>query len=295
MSSPPGDFPVCPSPKLVGRDRDGSPTRYRSSSLDSDTATAARRSPTLSRAYNLMDPDARERQRTLDVDMAIHLSRARQNSVSLSPDASPLKLREHDDREPETCTHHEETTFPNLFFQEEQEMEIARGEMPRQVHIGDPYRSVLMPDDLRQHSDMTHHLVHNHEPHIFGSLHSVAHHIDGALPLYQPPALIGRQTFNFAAMENFAMTEKTRLGLASSPIDERLQHMRVRKSSKVYANDEVGSSGGSTNDFCLPATHAARERKLSQSIALPRRHGGGKMALFEGIPGAPPASLAAGL
>jgi magnesium transporter len=242
-----------------------------------------------------MDPDARERQRTLDVDMAIHLSRARQKSVSVSPEASPLKLREHDDHEPEIHPHHEESTFPSLFLQEEREMEIARGEMPRQVHIDDPYRGMLIPHDLRQDLGMTHHLAQNHEPHFFAGLHSAAHHIDGVLPLYQPPALLGRQTYNFAAMEDFAMAEKTRLGLATSAIDERLQYLRVRKPSQLYANDEVGSSVGTANDFRLPATHIMRERKLSQSNALPRRHGGGKMALFEGIPGAPPASLAAGL
>jgi magnesium transporter len=92
------------------------------------------------------------------------------------------------------------------------------------------------------------------------------------------------------------VTEKTRLGLASSGPDERPQHLRIRKPSHASAIGEVGSSGGSgTTDFHLPTPHAMRERKLSQSNALPRRHGGGKMALFEGIPGAPPASLAAGL
>jgi magnesium transporter len=113
------------------------------------------------------------------------------------------------------------------------------------------------------------------------------------LPLYQPPTLLGRPTFNFDAMEDFAVAEKTRLGLGSSPIDEPLQQLRVRKPSQMYPIDEVGSSGGSTTEFRLPAHHVMRERKLSQSNAVPRRHGGGKMALFEGIPGAQPASVAA--
>ena len=236
-----------------------------------------------------MDPDARERQRTLDVDMAIHLSRARHGSVSISPEASPIKIREHIEHEPETHPHHEESTFPNLFLQEERELEIARGEIPPQVHVDDPYR----PNDLRQDLGMTHHLAPNHEPHLLGSLHNVLQ-FDGSLPLYQPPALLSRQTFNFGVMETFATAEKVRLGLASSPADERSQHLRVRKPSQVGTIDEVGSSGGNVTDFRLPAHHNQRERKLSQSNALPRRHGGGKMALFEGIPGAPPASLAAG-
>jgi len=56
---------------------DGSPTRYVSLSLDNDAEVTARRSPSMSRAFDPMDPDADERQRTLDVDMALHLSRAR--------------------------------------------------------------------------------------------------------------------------------------------------------------------------------------------------------------------------
>jgi magnesium transporter len=107
--------------------------------------------------------------------------------------------------------------------------------------------------------------------------------------------MLSRVTFNFQVMEDFAVAEKTRLGLANT-VDERFQHLRMRKPSQASAIAEVGSSGGSgTTDFRLPTPHALRERKLSQSNALPRRHGGGKMALFEGIPGAPPASLAAGL
>jgi magnesium transporter len=242
-----------------------------------------------------MDPDARERQRTLDVDMAIHLSRARQGSVSISPEASPIKVREHNELEPETHPHHEESTFPTLFLQEERELEIARGEIPPRVHVDDPYRAAITPDELRQDLGMTHHLAPNHEPHhLLGSFHNNAHQFDGSLPLYQPPALLGRQTFNFGVMETFATAEKVRLGLVGSPSDGRSQHLRVRKPSQVGMIDEVGSSGGDVTDFRLPAHHNLRERKLSQSNALPRRYGGGKMALFEGLPGAPPASLAAG-
>lgn len=252
---------------------------------------------TLSRSYNPTDPDARERQRTLDVDLAMHLSRARHGSVSVSPEASPVAMREHDDREPEIHhPHHEESSFPTLFLQEEREMEIARGELPRQLHIDDPYQGRLTPNDLRQDIDMTHHLAGRHEPHLLAHLHNVPHQFDGTLPLYQPPAMLSRVAFNYQAMEDFAVAEKTRLGLSNSVPDERFYHLRMRKPSQASAIGEVGSSGGSgTTDFRLPTPHAMRERKLSQSNALPRRHGGGKMALFEGIPGAPPASLAAGL
>jgi magnesium transporter len=97
-------------------------------------------------------------------------------------------------------------------------------------------------------------------------------------------------------MEDFVVAEKSRLGLANGRPDDRFQHLRMRRPSQASPIGEGASGGGSgITDFRLPTPHNLRERKLSQSNALPRRHGGGKMALFEGIPGAPPASLAAGL
>ncbi|KAI9453484.1 hypothetical protein BJY52DRAFT_1398511, partial [Lactarius psammicola] len=142
--------------------------------------------PNYSRLFNPIDPDARERQRTLDVDTALHLSRARQGSVSVSPVTSPLAIREHNDPEPDTHRHHEGSTFPTLSPQEERELEIARGGTPRQTRSDGPYRRALTPEDLRLGLDMEHHLAQNHEPHLLGSLGSTEHTFDGALPLYQP-------------------------------------------------------------------------------------------------------------
>jgi len=141
-----------------------------------------------------------------------------------------------------------------------------------------------------------HRLSQNHEfHHLLGTtLGSTGHHYDGMLPLYQPSAIHGRQTFDFEAMEDFAKAEKKRLGLMNSPADERPQVLRTRKPSQVTVSGDVGFSGGSGTEFRLPAPRNVRERKLSQRNALPRRHGGGKMALFEGLPGAPPASLLTG-
>ncbi|KAH9045064.1 hypothetical protein EDB84DRAFT_1246955, partial [Lactarius hengduanensis] len=73
------------SPRSVHSGHDSSPTRYRSSSRDSDAEVTARRSPTISHHFNPMNPDARERQRTLDVDIALYLSRARQHGTPLGP------------------------------------------------------------------------------------------------------------------------------------------------------------------------------------------------------------------
>ena len=82
-------------------------TRYRSSSLESDAEVTARRSPTISRAFNPIDPNARERQRTLEVGVALHLSRACHGSVSVFPFTSPLTIRELNEPEPNGHLHHE--------------------------------------------------------------------------------------------------------------------------------------------------------------------------------------------
>ncbi|KAI0265969.1 hypothetical protein BC834DRAFT_824319, partial [Gloeopeniophorella convolvens] len=170
MSFPPTDGPLSTSPRSIHGDHDGSPTRFRSPSVDSDANVAVRRSPTLSRSFNPMDPDARERQRTLDVDMAMHLSRARRESISVSPVASPLTIREHDARGPEAHVHHEDATFPGFSLQEEQELSIARGEILHQPNHSEAYQRTPTPDDLRLNMDMGHHLAQTHDTALLGTL-----------------------------------------------------------------------------------------------------------------------------
>ncbi|KAI0265970.1 hypothetical protein BC834DRAFT_924182 [Gloeopeniophorella convolvens] len=94
-------------------------------------------------------------------------------------------------------------------------------------------------------------------------------------------------------MEEFARAEKARLGIPTSPTDER-PNLRARRSLQAGFNGDAGP-GPSGTDFRLPAPRGLRERKLSQSNTAPRRQTGGKMALFEGAPGAPPPSLAGGI
>ncbi|KAH9054804.1 hypothetical protein EDB87DRAFT_1767499, partial [Lactarius vividus] len=104
------------SPRSVHSGHDSSPTQYHSSSRDGDAEVTARRSPTISRPFNPIDPDAGERQPTLDVDMALHLSHAHQGSVSVSPVASPLRLSDPVLLPPRQTWH---TTWPkptNLAF-----------------------------------------------------------------------------------------------------------------------------------------------------------------------------------
>ncbi|KAI0043732.1 cora-domain-containing protein [Auriscalpium vulgare] len=295
MSSPPTDpIVLSSSPISIRGDRDSSPVRFRSQSVDSDRVSHARHSPTRTRTFNPNDPDARERQRALDVDMAMQLSLARRESVSVSPTTS----RPHDLPEPLDGAGIGAGAgvglFPTFSLREERELELARGEPPRHApdealhSVDHVYPGTPTPEEINLP-----HLSQGHDPDLLVSLPPV-HHSDAALPMYQyqAPALHEHQVFDFTRMEDFAREEKKRLGL-NSPTDVRQPHLRKRV-SQPDGDAEPGPST-STPEFMLPAPRAPRERKLSQSNAAPRRQGGGKMALFEGgLPGAPPPSLSRG-
>ncbi|KAI9430274.1 hypothetical protein H4582DRAFT_2214377 [Lactarius indigo] len=107
----------------------------------------------------------------------------------------------------------------------------------------------------------------------------------------QPSAIHNQHSFNFETMESFAKAEKKRLGLLNSLSGECPHVLRTRKPSQANVSGEVGSSSDNGTDFWLLAPHTMLERKLSQSNPRPRRHGGGSVALFRGLPGVLPASL----
>ncbi|ETW77015.1 hypothetical protein HETIRDRAFT_454434 [Heterobasidion irregulare TC 32-1] len=116
----PQDIPnASSSPRSLIADRDGSPTRCRNASVDGDRASHVRYSPTLTRGYNPLDPDVRERQRTLDVDMALYLSLARRESISASPVATALSPRDRGHDEPRPQAPDTSAVFPGLSLHEE--------------------------------------------------------------------------------------------------------------------------------------------------------------------------------
>lgn len=80
MNSPPKEGSALPSSQAV---RTSSPVRRR----DSSAVNEPRLSPTLIRSADPNDPQAMERQRTMDEDMAMHLSRARREPTSPKDDA----------------------------------------------------------------------------------------------------------------------------------------------------------------------------------------------------------------
>src|ERR1700730_3096104 len=95
MSSAFDDFVLSSSPTSIS---DISPFRRRETLNQNDeddvaTSLRPRPSPVIVHSYDLDDPEVRERQRTMDVDMAINLSRVRRESMSVAPSTSPFDLQ----------------------------------------------------------------------------------------------------------------------------------------------------------------------------------------------------------
>lgn len=238
MASPPRDPSIHPStsPRAISiPGRDGSPIhRRRSSSQASETEpTRPRLSPTLARSLNPNDPEFRERQRTLDLDMAAHLSRARQNSVSISPVISPFHTLPTTVTEPAALAG--AGALPPFSEGEEREFEAARiggnGSAAPTVDIDSKsdFHFSRSNQDLAQLP----HLSAGHDPELLFSgrrvdaedrtpmqhpMHSGAGvHDEGGEPFL--PSYAPQQTyesgFHFGPMEQFASEEKRRLGLES--------------------------------------------------------------------------------
>ncbi|KAF9450965.1 cora-domain-containing protein [Macrolepiota fuliginosa MF-IS2] len=296
MTSPPHDTVVLSSSPISIRG--GSPTRRRSGSPDdlSDITSRARHSPTRARS---IDPnEVRERQRTMDVDMAMQLSRARRETLHISSPVAPY-----------------ESTLPHLQPSPEHVFPSISVLSPHAEHdteaIPDMVAGDTVDEDtlapLRQPSITN--LQHIHQAHDPNLLVSLAQSTSPngneepsvsnfGLPTYQ--ANISRSTFDFSKMEEFAVEEKQRLGL-TSPTAVRPSASFIRgKAVATEVSPPIPGQDGQQEEG-LPdsgSQRALRHRKLSTSNPNPRIHRkgiGGKMALFENNSGEPPASLSARL
>ncbi|KAL4255589.1 CorA metal ion transporter (MIT) family protein [Pleurotus pulmonarius] len=237
-----------------------------------------RHSPTLARSFDPTDPQALERQRTMDVDMAMQLSRARRETVTMpvSPvvSSSPEQLY---------------ASISALSENERRDLDVARGS----VKEGDGANEVmdgardddetLHPGLHRQSSFLSQqHLHQTQDPSLLVSLNNdVQAGEDPAastygLPTYQanaPPS-----AFDFGLMEEFATKEKTDLGISSPTARFNLDSLRTDRGD---ASAPALGEGSSSPQSILKS---ARQRRLSQSTPAPRTHRkgvGGKMALFE--------------
>ena len=140
------------------------------------------------------------------VDMAIHLSRARSNTVvGNTPEAiSPSPPRP-------TIGLDDDQHFPGLSRQEEQDLHLARcvgaqgdmDEQPGHFHAGPGPEMHL------------NHLSVGHEPTLLVSLQGQEQDDTGGLPMYQSHIPVEQPIFDFSALESFGREEKTRLGISS--------------------------------------------------------------------------------
>ena len=223
----------------------------------SNASDHVRRSPTLARSF---DPDARERQRTMDVDMALQLSRARRETISISPEISPMPEGVRED-----------------------------AEVNRVDHL------VINDYELSRDSsgiDLAMHLSQNHDPSLVAHPQAANQSMNAeptfGLPTYQ--ANVSYAAFDFSALEEFAIGEKASLGLPTSPTKFSIEPFRSPHPplpsptpAPEISNEQAESFMDQAENSPRPGT-SGRHRTLSQSHPHPRTHRkgiGGKMALFE--------------
>jgi magnesium transporter len=315
---------------IPGRNRSQSPIHIRKNESPSEDVTVrARQSPTLGRSYNTQDElDSRERQRTLDVDMALQLSRARQNSVSLvspavvSPFHNPLTSSHGQLEHPPMAEH-----LPAFSEGEEREFEAARasglGSAPPTMdgmHDAEPSEfgfptdnSAVLNDSNEEARDAD--LLYTSAAAAETQDHRPKVPLAGREPFLPPmyQAAYG-SNFDFGQMEDYARDEKRRLGLdtpmsppavlrwldtPTAPLRQN-GHAAGPSSSRQALNGDDGETnsviGTDIGDGPVAGPSRIRQRKISQSAAVPRagRGPGKKTALFEGVAGAPPPSLVPG-
>ena len=268
MSSPARDVTVVSSsPASI---HSGSPVRRRSISPGdlADLSSKAPHHSPVSRTFDPNDPHVRERQRTMDVDMAMQLSLARRDTILSSPVSALTAIPN------QTAADH---AFSTSTIQEED--------------IIPDFEHIEPNDDLAQPSLSI-------DPHPVNNTEDVAASNFG-LPTYQANGSLSN--FDFTRMEEFATAEKVSLGL-NTPINAKL-FLRGRPKSTLDSSTPMVSTETSGDATVVPDQTSQtedgpssgqlplRQRKLSQSNPYPRSHRkgiGGKMALFENTSHNPP-------
>ncbi len=295
MTTPPHDGAVLTSSPISIRGN--SPARRRSGSSEdfNDLSSRARHSPTRVRSsFDPNDPQVRERQRTMDVDMAMQLSRARRETLHMSPTtpATPYDPTHPLPHPPQPPLEH---GFPGLSVLPPHPEHEAE-EVP-EMSLDDIVSDETSIPRHQPSIDNLQHLNQTHDPSLLVSLaqsgpplpnedRSVLNY---GLPTYQANAT--HSSFDFSRMEEFAVTEKQRLGLASPTVTRFTSGaFRGRASTTEASAPAPGEDAQPESGPSEPTLQRLRHRKLSTSNPNPRhRKGiGGKMALFESTSGEAP-------
>ncbi|KAI6094131.1 hypothetical protein EV401DRAFT_2216657 [Pisolithus croceorrhizus] len=268
MSSP-RDIPVLSSSPISVR---GSPIarRRRDSGSQSDSAEPSfrTRQPVYPLSVDHNDPDSRERQRAMDVDMALQLSRARRESI-VSPSNYDPTLREEVD--------------PSFLLttSEQHALGFARDDGIHpfdQDAVGrvaeEPLHTALPADAELRNLDQTHnHILLD----TMEGRYQPAHREDASasmtgLPSYQ--ANSSRVVFDFTHLESFASEEKANQSI--TPNNEA----PLPRYNKP-AGGQVSDAGKLSSQADLPMTGAEPEQ--SSSPLQPKRYTGENGAFRQSV------------
>ncbi|CAE6422183.1 unnamed protein product [Rhizoctonia solani] len=306
MSSP--ERMLSSSPRSVKIDTDSSNWQYRSNSGHSDDI---RHSPTAKRTVVLSpidDAEALERQRRMDADSAMQLSRARSASLA-QPQRPSLSFGHSHHSHPHHHPHSHSTGSPHMEHEhlmsmlsphEEEEVLRAQGVPDADGHsslAGSSHHPDLI-ESLNLGLSRSHHSLPPQHQHglqlgninVEDTPYQPSIGINGMFP--RPQQGFGFSKFDFSHLESFATSEKQTLGIATRENTDELRK-RLAGLANGHGNGAVSEGAG---DELIPGLgeHSPhfvrkRQRKLSQSnTAHPRRHN--KLALFEGAP--PPTDTA---
>jgi magnesium transporter len=274
LTSPTEEDSILPSHTPPGQRRSIDSTH--SIDLASSPTSFGNRNTSPIQARSPESDEARERQRTMDVESAMLLSRARSNTILQShPAQSPLFEQDKEliDR------------YPMLSRREEEEIALARGEhKPATPEVGFNY---VVPEATIPTPEVgsTHHLdalAHDEKQYT-------------KLPVYSQPSY--RDHVDFSAMEEFAKEERVKLNLTLPSgilgMDEfRRRLLQKQRSTQLNVPSQ---------ENCLLCTdvdvsdqfNRTRQRKLSQSQPKPRTRSR-KLALFENAQASVSRSINAG-
>jgi len=297
MTPGPSESPILSSSPLSVRAPSHSPVRHRTSSThdaDADVeglsrSFGSRHSPTLGRSHaSPLDPDVRERQRAMDADMAIQLSRVRSATISQRCPGPPTSARRRSDEFTPTYNRYPHSSGPEFPFQEPEQS--LNGD---QLDYGGPTRRDPGENQSRINLSPSVHLGHQEhdDSHVVSQ---VPDHRDidmdstglipvpsmGELPMYRPMSIQHTHPrWDFSAMEEFAKAEKIRLGIRTPQTSFPIPTNHLRPSQGVEGDIvDADATISTSTGFTLPARRP-RERKLSTSNPGNTRRG--KMALFE--------------
>ncbi|KAF9057853.1 hypothetical protein BJ165DRAFT_1424025 [Panaeolus papilionaceus] len=252
-----------------------------------------RHSPILVRSFDPNDPQVRERQRTMDVDMAMQLSRARRETLHASPVAtfaSPsvisgvssstvsgngtigssfpfetgvddhpgMDFEADDERAREQDLRmgslDEGTAFENDFMHEEN----GEGDVlpPRNLDFESNHHQLRSQPSVRSHRSHTHLTPRRHSTHHAQHMEDPSSSNYG-LPIYQANVPIVSH-FEFGPMEEFAAKEKAILGLNSPmSVNARFSLSALRGRAKQDAQQHEQQNHGEFGSLDLGISSAA--------------------------------------